>query len=274
VRQSELRFFCGEVPGSPVTHSKGLFFHAPLGEATNVRGLENLLNTWGYFVEFGNDRSYRPPFFDETVMPFQNRFRLMELMVPSENVLTYNWTSGLAGTKRKNLTYAGREWFANFINPQVSQSSARPVRVLAENVIAVFFVPKLSKQDEERRTAQNQDPLCKDFVYDSYYNPAKNYPDPEINPSNQLPPIVQVSMVALDEASAARLESLNGTVMPKIGNGLFRDTKQLLNDPATPQPDDGDLQKLAQELIDLKLSYRIFTTDVSIRAAKWSRDQK
>jgi uncharacterized protein (TIGR02599 family) len=48
----------------------------------------------------------------------------------------------------------------------------------------------------------------------------------------------------------------------------------LLDDPATGDPGDGDLHKLAKELVAMKLSYRIFTTDVSIRSAKWSREQK
>jgi uncharacterized protein (TIGR02599 family) len=81
-------------------------------------------------------------------------------------------------------------------------------------------------------------------------------------------------MVALDEASAVKLADLNGATMPELTTGLFTDTRKLLDDPATPEPQDGDLDKLGRSLVALRLNYRVFTTDVTIRSAKWSRDQK
>jgi uncharacterized protein (TIGR02599 family) len=75
VRQSELRFLSWPMrsittPALPppegitgearATH--GVFFHAPLGfvEEARFKGLVNLLNTWGYFVEFNSDATFRP----------------------------------------------------------------------------------------------------------------------------------------------------------------------------------------------------------------------
>src|SRR5450432_647945 len=63
IRQSDLRFICGPtasgtaqlVPAPARSFpTQGIFFHAPLGfvdrTTSNYRGLENLLNIWGYFV--------------------------------------------------------------------------------------------------------------------------------------------------------------------------------------------------------------------------------
>lgn len=282
IRQSELRFICGDtktlVPSpTRALAAKGIFFHAPLGfidrSKPDLRGMENLLNTWGYFVEFGSDQEYRPPVFTTAILPLRYRFRLMELMVPADSLTTYSLTSGLLGTTPLNLQYRANTWFSNFINLPVGSKIPRPVHVLADNIVGLTFVPKLSRSDEDRR-GTGATPLCADYNYNTYYDPSKVYPDPEINPSNQLPPIVQVSMVALDEASAVRLADLNGTTMPVLGNGLFTNTRRLFDDPATPAPDDGDLAKLGAELAKQHLNYRVFTTDVTIRSAKWSREQK
>jgi uncharacterized protein (TIGR02599 family) len=81
-------------------------------------------------------------------------------------------------------------------------------------------------------------------------------------------------MVALDEASAAKLADKNGTSMPVLGSGLFTATAKLFDDPATGQPADGDLSRLSTELANQRLNYRVFTSHVSIRAARWSREQR
>lgn len=282
IRQSELRFLCGEtstiVPTPTRTWvTKGIFFHAPLGfvdrSRADLRGFDNLLNIWGYFVEFGDDSETRPTAINSTIVPPRYRFRLMELMVPGDALFTYSQTSGLSGTTPRNLLYNAPTWFSNFINVGSGSKPLRPVHVLAENVIALTFVPKLSRADELRRSLTGGAPLCPDYKYDSYYSPTAVKPDPEINPSNQLPPIVQVSMIAIDEASAAKMAAVNGTTKPVYGTGLFADTKKLFDDPGTPKAGDGDLAKFGQQLADQHYNYRVFTTEVTIRAARWSRDQ-
>ncbi len=283
IRQSELRFTCGQMTDlipNPARKwaAKGIFFHAPLGfidrSKPDLRGMDNLLNTWGYFVEFGDDSETRPTMLSPTTVPLRYRFRLMEFMLPGDNVSTYSLTSGLAGTTPRNLLYSSTTWFSSFLNVGVGAKPTRPVHALAENVVAMTFIPKLAKADEERRSKAGQAPLCADFKYDTYYSPSRAYPDPEINPSNQLPPIVQVTMVAIDEGSAINLASTNGAALPVLGSGLFKDTRKLFDDPGTPTAEDGDLSKLGAELAKQHLNYRVFSTDVTIRSAKWSREQK
>jgi uncharacterized protein (TIGR02599 family) len=128
------------------------------------------------------------------------------------------------------------------------------VHELAENVIALILMPKLSS-DDDASGAQ----LAPNYLYDTTTSQA----DEKINSKNQLPPVMQLTMVSLDENSARRLE--NGSTPPDLGlNGLFTDASKY-ND---------DLRLLEKTLSDKNLSYRVFTTSIKMREAKWSTEQK
>ena len=83
---------------------------------------------------------------------------------------------------------------------------------------------------------------------------------------NLLPPIIQVTMVAVDEKAMARFGP-TATRLPTWTEGLFTKAK-LVSDYTT------DIQTLEQRLIDdpYKPNYRIFTADIVLRGSKWSRD--
>ena len=262
LRQSDLRLISGNMTAGPKklltvagprrpTH--GIFFQAPLGYVDNAAsfgGLDNLINTWGYFVEFNYDT--RPAFIESMAgkPPNRWRYRLMELMQPSNGLSIYQYSSG-------NPAYVGREWFTGNLPPVTVPPAVptTPTRVLAENVVALVLLPKLSKKDEEALPGKV---LSKDYFYDSTVTNA----DPDINPKSQLPPIVQVTMVAIDETSAQRIA--NGSTLPAFNASL--DT--LFLDAAKY---DADLKTLQTTLVDQRISFRVFTGSVSIRGAKWSR---
>ena len=268
LRQSELRFIAGSAPGllgstgpgntsARVAHT--VFFNAPLGITANVNytGLENALNTIGYFVELGDDSAQRPDFMKSMVdaIPLRWRFRLMEFSQPTENFSLYQWTSGTPGFD----TSALGEWYKTDVN-----NAAVLKRVVAENVIAFVVTPRLAKTEEAAfpLAASNPDfsPLAKDYRYDS----TSTDNDPRINPKNQLPPVVQLTMVAVDEKSAARLGLSSAGDSDVFGiSTLFSDTKEFASDLAT----------LEKTLATKRVRYRVFTTNVQIRAAKWSREQ-
>lgn len=306
MRQSELRFRSGQsmqllgAGDSRARPTHCVFFQAPLGfvdddvvvrqnpEQTH-KPLGNLLNTWGYFVEVHDDSSFVPEFLKSTIPP-RVRSRLMELMEPSETVKmddpTVEPTDPANPTKAlypldpnwDNPKYLG--WFTD---PIKRERSVRPVRVLAENIVALVILPRLTPQDEAARaksTPAKLEPLCPLYDYDSKRlsntaagigNPTLKASDPDLNPKNQLPPVVTVAMVAIDETSAQRLgdPSLNLTL-----TDLFKESKNLEDDPRTTEPGDGDLYKLERQLIDKKLTYRIFVSNIGIRGAKWSRWQE
>lgn len=265
VRQSELRFISGNtvaLTGAPTaprqwpTH--GVFFQAPLGfsQDSTTYGLENLLNTWGYFIEFGSDAAERPPIVTTQITPLRYRYRLCEFMQPTNALSIYNYTSGLTGTMSNNLTYTGRDWFSIPMNlSDTSTAPVRPVHVLAENIIALIILPKLSQTEDSTGTT-----LAPLYTYDS----TTTNSNATLNPKNQLPPILEVTMVAIDEASAIRLAQSQGSTMPDFGLGsLFTDATKMSADLAT----------LQQTLDSKHINYRVFSTNVAIKGAKWSRDE-
>lgn len=270
VRQSELRFRSGAMrklvsSRGAYRPTHGVFFQAPAGlveDQESLHTLDQSLNTWGFFLEVGDDLHLRPPFLGDRV-PARTRSRLLELREPTEQLSIYTPPS-------KDAT---NWWFAD----SIQQSTDRPVRVLAENIVAFVVRPRLAQADELARG--NKPPLSPVYEYDSTQTSNEQPPrtpiDPEINPKNQLPPVVQIVMVAIDEISGARLAGEHGDT-EDLGiqtDDLFKHSLLLEDDPQSPEPGDGDLSKLEERLIAQRLTYRIFSTSVAIRGAKWSKAQ-
>jgi uncharacterized protein (TIGR02599 family) len=377
-RQSDLRFICGPMsngaPGAmngtsctadltngstlqgnsmlPYWPTHGIFFQAPLGNIAYAdqpfyAAMDNLLNTWGYFLEVNCDADTRlnmmPGFLAGTTTPppYRWRARLMELQVPTEYMNVYDLAASSVfpgGTSYVNR----RDWYANFLQlpaPGTSSQmtspngsvlatqyrpglSVRPARAIAENIVALIFLPKLSAVDETLRKTNGWSMLSPDYFFDSTIVPSSANPSggasaspplltsaplnpgawlsnaptaPEvagINPRNQLPPEIQVIMIAIDERSAIRLLALTNTTAqqsttslsdPTFG-GLYTSGSQLFTQAYTggtqyynqlgdAQTAATDLYTFTQKLVADKLTYRIFTTNVTIRGAKWSRAQ-
>ena len=244
-RQSELRFRSGIasdlLPSNMKTTTHAVFFQAPSGYVSNSAsygGLENLLNTMGYYIEFGDDSVIRPGILPANI-PVKSRFRLYELAEPSETLSIYTYTSG-------NPLFKGMDWFRVPL-----AAMPRPSRVLATNIVALIIWPK---------DPQNIS-LTTDYNYDT--SPTGSSPQP--NSEHQLPPILQVTMVAIDDASAVRLAEANATAMPAfIETQWFTQSNQARFDE--------DMTALKAKLSAEKLNYRIFTSNISISGAKWSRN--
>jgi uncharacterized protein (TIGR02599 family) len=246
-----------------------MFFQAPLGYTRDATAgainLDNTLNSLGYFVEFGSDQDFLPTFLSSSVKP-RYRYRLMQFFQPAEKMAVYaeNWTGRAAGAKAV--------WFGDPLAlPLSGAAEVRPASVLADNVLFLILRPKRS--DKEFAAANPKPrPIAKDYVYDS--RPASailpaNYGD---YPSrHQLPPIVAVTLVAIDETSANRLESRFGATPPLqalgIGN-LF----QQENDTNDPNTYSADLQTLKDKLTENRITFRIFETEVMLRSSKWTKD--
>ena len=276
-RQSELRFISGPSntsggttgllssgTGVYLTHS--IFFQAPLGvvdNSTSYGGLQYLLNTWGYYIEYDSDNKFRPSFVN--IQP-RNRFRLMELIQPSEAMSLYTYTSGSATATQKR----SGNWYTDALN-----ATTPPVHVLAENIIALVILPKLSSSDE-KAGSYTDDSLAPKYIYNSTgYEAAgtaalSTVSDKNLNPRNQLPPVVQVTMVAIDEASAGRMTDADNVALQQELDNLFVDASIFSANLKMTSSGDNSLEAY---LIKKKINYRIFTTNVSIKGAKWSRAQ-
>ncbi|MEI6536910.1 MAG: prepilin-type cleavage/methylation domain-containing protein, partial [Verrucomicrobiaceae bacterium] len=76
---------------------------------------------------------------------------------------------------------------------------------------------------------------------------------------------VRVTLVALDESSAARID--RESTQPGVGE-LGVDLTSLFTNASQYST---DLKTLEQALQSKRLQYRVFTTEVAIPGAKWSR---
>jgi uncharacterized protein (TIGR02599 family) len=245
-RQSDLRFLSVRAASlttiaAPASGS-AVFFQAPTGfSSQNAAQLDNALNTWGYFIEYGSDAPwYRPPFLSSTGVAPKNRFRLIEFTDPSDLLKVFTFTSG-------NATYKGWEWFSTPLATQANR------RVLADNIVALVVLPRLPAVEDPSRSA-----LSPGYLYDSTQSNA----DKTLNPRHQLSPIVDLAVVALDERSVRRIEW--GSTAPDFGAGsLFLDPANL----------DADLNTLRDNLAARGLNAAVFRISVPIAAARWSTEQ-
>ena len=150
----------------------------------------------------------------------------------------------------------------------------------------LVIYPQLSSADQTallNGSNPTQPYIAPGYTYDTtppQGDPTVTTHNPATDPTNQLPPVVQVTMIAVDEASASRIErqkASDASQPPTTLDGSLR--RYFVAAPSTApfttstslQYND-DLQKLQGELVSQKMTYRTFTSNVSLRAAKWSRD--
>ena len=319
-RQSELNFVCGNLENAvgtgkallagitfpagasgiiPMHPTHGVFFQAPLGYVApstaadttynSLRGLDNLLNTWGYYVEVNDDAASgsRPNIFpDIHTPPLRIRSRLMELMQPANDTgkpSIYQWTLPwlVSSSGNANAAPIPFTWFTDLMS--AGALTARYNHVLAENVIALVILPKLSKEDQASipggATVNKDSALAPNYYYNSE-TAGQSAAAPILNSKHQLPPILQVTMVAIDEPSAllAMPSATQATQLIKSTlklPSLFTDATKYASDLQSnpPAPNAANPNSLESLLIANKINYRIFTTNVSIRSAKWSQAQ-
>jgi len=249
-----------------VTSGHAVFFQAPIGytQDTTARNLDNTLSAIGYFVEFGSDKDFMPPLVSEKITP-KNRYRLVQMIQSSEKLSIYkeSWSAHSAGTMAA--------WFKTPLELTVADpSNPRPTQVLADNVILMILRPKLS--DQEFAALSNPVPIAPDYTYDS--QPKEVIPPIQLSqyPSRyQLPPLIGVTLVAIDEASAIRLEAKYGATPPLAAmslDNLFKAT----SDTNIRTDYDNDLKTLKTKLDSEKITYRIFETELALRSSKWSQN--
>jgi uncharacterized protein (TIGR02599 family) len=253
IRRSDLHFVTGSnlVNGpvqNPLTHA--VFFQAPLGytEAGGYTGMEGLLNATGFYLFYGPDPA-QPDYLNSANLTAKNRFRLMQFLQPAEELSIGD----------SSVTGGSPNWNANTWFTTALADDEAPISQLAENVVALVILPKLSKADE----AAGASTISTDYAYNSR-DRAKTAT------LHQLPPVLQIAMVVIDEASAAKLG--NTPNPPDFGvGGLFKDPAKLQDDLATLGRNLGaESGNSSGNAIPLR--YEIFQTEVALRGAKWSKD--
>ncbi|SDT92825.1 Verru_Chthon cassette protein C [Verrucomicrobium sp. GAS474] len=233
VRRSALGFYAGPAgenrnPGTPGS-GQCVFFQFPGGYALSdsYAALDTLLNGCGYYVSFSRDPGL-PSHIPLAKAPY--RYRLMQLLVPTEK--------NAVDSAHPNAWYAATGVAAS---------------VLADNVIALVLRPQ-----DPSAAAPN---LTADYLYDSTLGVA-TYPQPVT--SNQLPPVLMVTLIAISESSARRLDTGSGQPPAAIAAALagrFRNTAQYT----------ADLAAVGQALNAQHIAYEVFSGAVPLRESKWSK---
>jgi uncharacterized protein (TIGR02599 family) len=239
-RASDLQFVIMQNTQTTATTGQEIYFQAPVAFSSSqtYQSTRGLLNTCAYFVRYGNDQSFSPG----VVTAKRWRYRLMEAIQPTEDLQIYQnagnnsvWIPPLSGT---------------------SSTASSPV---ADNVVAMIVWPRLS-------VVQNPtgDQLTPDYTYDSKnYQGATGY---QKITANQLPPMVQISFIIIDEPSAIRIDTHSSTPPPEIAAALAG--KFIKSTVAAYQE---DLDDVAEKLVAKHINYRILTSLVVLRESKWSK---
>ncbi len=282
VRASELRFISGDAgtlmgtnavldPTQPtgstdaVHPTHAVFFQAPLGFAgSSYANLPKLLNTCGYFIEWNSDRDLRPPFLPAASPPLRWRYRLMELIEPSENLSIYRYTSGSNGAtvpRTKSWSYFTREWFQT---PLALPAASRPAHVVAENIVFLALLPIVAPRNAAQPEEGDADGASTDIAPKYLYDSSVQTPTLAADSRNQLPPMVRVVMVAVDEPSFLRYQAgraNGGSAPPSADLGLLN----ILTDAAYAARA-ADLATVTNALAARKITYRAFSKSILMSA--------
>jgi len=241
-------------------YGQEVYFQCPEASSTNqyYQSTPGLLNACGFYVQYCSDSGYEPQYTtgNSMISNVKYRYRLMQAIEPSESLQVY------ADAISDNTA-----WTANIANtgPWPTATALAPDAIpLADNVIAMVIWPRLPLDQDAVGTN-----LAPNYYYDSQYETApvasstsaSGYAQPLT--ADQLPPIVQVTLVVIDEASAARLctSSTPPTVIETALKGLF----------INPANYETDLASLQASLIANHINFQVLNTSIVMRESKWSQ---
>lgn len=275
-RQSALHFVAG--PAIKLFSSKlpvsghATFFQAPfgfggsdagtLGGGRAFDGIEKGVNTWGYFVEFGPDndaaRPMRPEFLDYSLAARQPRFRfrLMEYRVPTEKMSLFEQNSkGIPILDEASERTDLYQWFSD------SDRRTTNSNPIAENILFFGIRPRVpGMTPHETAIAPNYFFDSRRFQWSSSSSLLAR------QTRHQIPPVVDLFLVALEEPSFARYLEREGieaaSALAAYVNERFNNSKQL----------EQDLLEVEEYLIELGIQNRVFQTSIAIRTGKWQSE--
>ncbi|MFO1485578.1 MAG: Verru_Chthon cassette protein C [Verrucomicrobiaceae bacterium] len=296
VRQSELQYISG--PTTQVLNGAAgkadsypghaVFFQAPLGVTslvaatgtqTNTENMVNLLCGRGYFVEWGDDKSFRPAFLDQVgSVPTRNRLRLMEYSPTAEMNRIYD-SSLRPLVDSATGTNNGKRWFnegnqaalKSVVQTNEEVKTRAFTRPIAENILALVISPQVETTGNAGAKPYS---IAPNYLYDSTLkvNPGAS-PGSSSSQGTQhlLPPLLKVTMIALDERSGEFLsrsenDSMRKEVLQTVA-GLFLNAASFDTELTG---DDGKAGTVVALLLENKLNYRVFTTTIALRQARWS----
>lgn len=280
-RESDLHFVLG--PNSNLLPdnqevSQAIFFQAPLGFSGNVTNpnggdsvsdqlnyADEILNCWGYYISYGSDLEQRPDFLAQgsavLINPERKRFRLMEFRLPAEQSKLYSMELSSADQQ------SSRGWFLGpFQDGTTLADHSTPV---AENVLAMILIPHsithASKTVGDTTSEFTPEPdysyNSRQFQWDAANAKAKRT-------RHQLPGMIQAILIVSDEASYQRFENSMSTPdaaaedIRNVFRGKFQNYAQ----------HEAEMLAVEAALNQRKLNYKVFSSAVAMRGAKWITD--
>lgn len=297
-RKSELHFVCGPIQdlvGSAegrIRFTHGIFFQAPLGYQTfqsrtsqstrkdTYGELDSLLNGWGYYVEYASDKTERPQFLDAVspAVPERYRCRLMEFRQPAEATTIYQYHLEQDRPKEEQKIY---EWFrsrrfgvedpANN-DPQNAAGEIRTTRILADNIVALIISPRLSENDVARGEDNTSDfrfekptDIAREYLYDSRrFHYGSKTDDEVVFSRHQVPPVLRVTMIAIDEMDATRYAAQND---PKERPKYVPEDKWFQSVSKFAE----EMKGYTENLEGIGIRYRVFTSNIRMREGNFQK---
>ncbi len=307
IPQSELHFVCGPVDelglksgdtdqvGGRYTHA--IFYQAPFGftieksptdkSELKYERMNSTLNSWGYYIEFNTDELDRPEFLvtvENAPLP-RPRYRLMEFRQPTEYLQVYKLNLKEKEKADKSDLY---RWFTegNYsvnsvwntsLKGRGSEDFFRTTRPIAENIIGMILRPREADESSSGSTsggsgggggtATDKTPLAPNFIFDSRAFQWSGTAE-SLETKHQLPPIIDVTFIAVDEPSFLQYCAKNsirtaGEDPKLVDKDWFKESKNFSK----------DIKSLQEKLHALGLpDFRIFNTSIRMRESKWVDD--
>ncbi|MBE7157615.1 MAG: hypothetical protein INR62_04125 [Rhodospirillales bacterium] len=249
IRRSDLHFLVSQNAALAATFpevnsnsGQSIFCQVPAAYSNTAAyaNIQGTLNACGYFVQFGSDKSFWPSAKNGQGTEHY-RYQLMQSIQPTELNGIYG---DFEGDHPEDVGTC--QWIKTL------PAGALPI---ANNVIALIVWPRLSLSESATVISPNYE-----------YNSRQGVPTPaNAAQSEQLPPILQISLVAIDANSAARLErgaTKPGDIESALA-GKFARTDHYQQ----------DMQDLQAALVAKHIQYRVLTASITLRESKWSSVQ-
>ncbi len=238
---------------SATGYGQEVYFQCPTAYSTNAayQSTQGLLNACGYYVQYCNNASFRP----SLITSSKWRYRLIQAIEPTDLFSVYQYAISDSTT-----------WTANIANTGAGATLAANAIPLADNVIAMIVWPRLPTGQDSVGTN-----LAPNYIYDSQlnaapvYNAAASTATQSIS-ADQLPPIIQVTMIVIDEASAARIDTQSATPPAAIENAL----KGKFINPVNYATDLASVESALSSPSN-NIAYEVLNTSVVSRESKWSQ---
>lgn len=269
----------------------GVFFQALLGDSDpsttmgpSISGMHDLLNCWGYYVDYGSDVDRRPQFMRSgtplDLNPERNRFRLMEFRQPPDVSILFDPAFNINAKTSRNEIY---RWFRGPFKGNTGTTTDYAIP-LADNILALIVVPYIYVTTGGTASANSVTDTRKkqSYEYDTrlYQWRPSNTAQDVLSSKNQPPAMLELTLIAADEKSYERLVQREGdsgaeTKIRDVFKGLLTNATNFAPDLNKPlEAKTYDVDTIEQRLNALDIHYRIFTTTVTLRASKWITERE